>query len=57
MGRARQEEKQPKMTRREGVAEIVGLYRNEKLEKGKPMSWRGLGWGGGMQRTGRSYRY
>ena len=35
MGRAREEEKQPKMTKREdqeGVAEMVGLYRNEKHE-------------------------
>lgn len=46
MGRAREEEKKPKMTKREnqeGVAGMVELYENEKLGKGKPMSWRGLG--------------
>lgn len=39
----RKQEGDKKRIPREHTVKMAGLYRNEKLREGKPMSWRSLG--------------
>lgn len=43
-GRMREKDQDKKKVPRKLVAEMAGLYRNEKLGEGKRMCWRNLGW-------------